>query len=367
LGLFLTMACAEPVPPAGLVPLDPQTGSVPTDPLARPFFHDFGRVPFGERVSHRFRFRNTDPVTVRITQAQSSCGCSVADMKRVDSAGRVLATGTPNTPGNLLEVPPDGLCEIEVRVDTQALAQRDAAKLVTVRVGTDSPNKPWITLEASLHVEFGFAYSPATLEMNRVPQGVGAAAEVVIRRQGELAMTLAEVEDAPAGFDVTLGEDPAGAGDQWRLSVVVPPGLPAGPTIGNVRIATRNADGTPGRPISIPVIARVLADITVQPTQLILRGRNDAARIEQEARVESLVDGLFFRIERAEVEGAGSEHLEVELVAVNPDAQGRARVWTVRVSALRADVTGALGGTLHLHLDDPQTPRLDLRYAGILR
>ena len=366
--LGLLGGCGPPPPaPSGLLALDPATNQPPTDPEARPHYHNFGRIPFGERVQHTFRFQNTDPAPVTIHQVQSSCGCSVADLRRVNRAGVVLEQGRPDQPGALLIVPPGGLCEIEMRVDTRALPQRDTPKLVTVRVGTDSVQRPWITLEATLHVELGFVYTPSTLELSRVPQGVGAAGQVLIRRDGDLGLVISGIEDHPAGFDVELTEEPSQPGQLWYLSVVVPPGLPAGSTIGNVRLGTRGPDGQPGRELTIPVVARVMADISVQPSQLMLRSRNDAETVEQEARVESLVEGLRFRIERAELLGTGAEHLKVELVPLDPDTRGRSRVWTVRLVAPRSALDTPLGGTLKLTLDDAQTPTIELRYAAMHR
>ncbi|MBI1379634.1 MAG: DUF1573 domain-containing protein [Planctomycetaceae bacterium] len=366
--LGLLVGCGPaPLPPSGLLALDPATNQPSADPEARPHYHNFGRIAFGERVHHAFRFQNTDPAPVTIHQVQSSCGCSVADLRRVDRAGNVLEQGRPDQPGALLVVPPGGLCEIELRVDTQALSQRDAPKLVTVRVGTDSVQRPWITLEATLHVELGFVYTPATLELSRVPQGQGAAGSVVIRREGDLGLRLSGVLDHPPGFDVELTDDPGQPGDLWHLSVVVPPGLPPGSTIGNVRLGTRGPDGEPGRELTIPVVARILADIAVQPSQLILRSRGDAETVEQEARIESLVDGLRFRIEQAELIGVGAEHLKVESVPLDPDTRGRSRLWTVRLIAPRSALETPLGGTLRLTLDDAQTPTIELRYAAMRR
>lgn len=361
----VVLACAPDAPPAGLVAL-PHPDGTTGDPT-RPHFHDFGRVPFGEIASHTFRFENTDPVPVTIRQVQSSCGCSVTQLRRVDARGNVVEQGRHDEPGALLTVPPGGLCEIEIRVDTRAVPQADSDKLVTVRVATDSAQRPWITLEAHLVADLGFDFVPRVLEMTRVPQGVGGEGEVLIRQDGDLGLVLTGVEDAPPGFEVRLADDPRGIGPQWQLMVALPPGHPPGATQGTVRLATRYPDGRTGRPLQIPVFARVVADIDVQPSHLVLRSRGAAAALEQELRVTSLVEGLRFRIESGAATDAGSAVLSVELVPEEPDARGRARAWTVRVSASRAALEGAPRGTLRLVLDDPQIPALEVPYVAVLQ
>lgn len=43
---------------------------------------DFGSVKEGEEVTHHFRFRNTGKVPLLITDARSSCGCTVPTWPR---------------------------------------------------------------------------------------------------------------------------------------------------------------------------------------------------------------------------------------------------------------------------------------------
>ena len=39
--------------------------------------HDFGNIPKGENVEHNFTFTNTGPAPLVITNAKSTCGCTV--------------------------------------------------------------------------------------------------------------------------------------------------------------------------------------------------------------------------------------------------------------------------------------------------
>jgi hypothetical protein len=79
-------------------------GSIDTNQLARISFdetsHDFGPVDEGAQLSHRFTFTNTGNIPLLISDARSTCGCTVPDW--------------PRSP-----IPPGGKGEILVKFDTQ--------------------------------------------------------------------------------------------------------------------------------------------------------------------------------------------------------------------------------------------------------
>ncbi len=78
-------------------------GSIDTNQLARISFeqpsHDFGPVDEGALLSHRFTFTNTGNIPLLISDARSTCGCTVPDW--------------PRSP-----IPPGGKGEILVKFDT---------------------------------------------------------------------------------------------------------------------------------------------------------------------------------------------------------------------------------------------------------
>lgn len=77
---------------------------------------DFGEVTEGEMVEHTFSFTNTGNVPLLITDARSTCGCTVPEW--------------PETP-----VPPGGTGQITVRFDTrQKMNQQN--KPVTITANT---------------------------------------------------------------------------------------------------------------------------------------------------------------------------------------------------------------------------------------
>ncbi|MEM9258299.1 MAG: DUF1573 domain-containing protein [Bacteroidota bacterium] len=64
-------------------PVDQGTDQVDSSKLARMAFssldYNFGEVRAGEEIAHRFPFTNEGAVPLLITQARSSCGCTVSE------------------------------------------------------------------------------------------------------------------------------------------------------------------------------------------------------------------------------------------------------------------------------------------------
>lgn len=337
----------------------------------RPYFHSFGEVAWGEVVRHPFRVRNDEGVAVRLLEMQSSCGCSVA-------APRLLAEdGTPEparadddllgTIDGLLLIPPGRVAEFSVSIDTGALPRQSGPKHVMVRLTTDAPTTPWLTLEAHAHIDVGFVPVPAGTDFGRVPQGLGATRTIEIRQEGPRALRLTEVLSAPAGVDVRLEEVPGGARPRWVATLEVPLGTDLGNVGGHLRIAAVDARGESIAPLELPVVGQVVPDIDVTPPRYFLRPRPGRERLEQELRLLSRVPGLRFRVVGHHLQGEAHEHLEFVAEAVDPDSAGRSREWRISLSAPAGAFEGTFGGELRVLLDDPQHPEIQIPYVVFSR
>ena len=81
--------------------------------------HDFGKIREGEKVTYRFKLKNTGTVPLKITDVKPSCGCTASDYTR-----------SP--------VPPGGEGFIEVVFDSQG-HPGTLQKTVTVSANTNPP------------------------------------------------------------------------------------------------------------------------------------------------------------------------------------------------------------------------------------
>ncbi len=82
--------------------------------------HDFGKIREGEKVTYRFKFKNSGKVPLKITDVKPSCGCTASDY-----------TKEP--------VPPGGEGYVEVVFDSQGRTGTQQ-KTVTVFANTDPPS-----------------------------------------------------------------------------------------------------------------------------------------------------------------------------------------------------------------------------------
>jgi len=82
--------------------------------------HDFGKIREGEKVTYRFKFKNTGKVPLKITDVKPSCGCTASDY-----------TKEPVAPG--------GEGYVEVVFDSQGRTGTQQ-KTVTVFANTEPPS-----------------------------------------------------------------------------------------------------------------------------------------------------------------------------------------------------------------------------------
>ncbi len=114
-------ATNTPVPAAPTSAPD-QSSSPPTQVTEIQFDkteHDFGKIRAGEKVTYRFKFRNTGALPLQITDVKPSCGCTASDYTR-----------TPVAPGA------EGF--IEVVFDSEGRSGTQM-KTVTVYANTEPP------------------------------------------------------------------------------------------------------------------------------------------------------------------------------------------------------------------------------------
>lgn len=58
--------------------------------------HDFGKIMCGEKVTYRFKFKNTGKAPLLISNVASSCGCTVPEYSKLpiqpDQEGEIIVT-----------------------------------------------------------------------------------------------------------------------------------------------------------------------------------------------------------------------------------------------------------------------------------
>ncbi len=338
----------------------------PADP--RPYFHDFGRVEDGLAVRHVFRLENTDPRPVAIKKVTPGCGCTVPALRSVAPDGAL-------TPGRLassraeelLVVPPGHFAEIELKIDTGELATKNADKLITIAVTTDSPNGYYLNLELHLYVEKALVVVPPAIELGSIPASAGGSKSVDIVRAPGATQRVKEIASVTPGVHAELVEEERFGVPVWVLRAGFEPPLALGPQRAEVVLATESAEGEPGKPLTVKLSAQAVEDLTSDPERLVFAAPRGEA-FEARAVLSSLLSGHRLRVLGLDLP---PEHRELLRAAAEPldlDDEGKSERWSIVLTTEPPLAQQAmLTGTLAIRLDDPQHPRFELPYVVHLR
>jgi len=332
-------------------------------PGDRPYFHDFGHVPYGEAVQHVFRLQNTDPDPVVVHNLLASCGCTTPRITTTTPTGEVVRGKLKGDP--LITILPGAEAEVTVRVDTRSIRTFNRDKLETVRLRCDSKNTPYLSFEVHVRVERLFQATPVAIEFDNVPASVGARESARITsfaRGSEAAITEIDSVEGPIRASVSRGlllDTPI-----WTLLVEVDPGLPLGALVGAVHLAAVDENGEPTDSFVIDVRGQIVRDIVLDPPALHFIQLGNTASNRAEARLRALVPGSRVRVTGGTLSGPAADRLRFESVAVDPDAVGRSARWRIVLNADPSLAGTSFAGVLTLELDDPMVPTLEVPYSS---
>jgi hypothetical protein len=119
---------------------NPNTANGDADTSRLPMFsftdevHDFGRIIQGEKVSYSFKFKNVGKSDLVITDANGSCGCTIADYPKTAIA-------------------PNGEGSIDVTFNSEG-KKGYQSKTVTI-VANTQPNTKVLTIKAQIQIPEG--------------------------------------------------------------------------------------------------------------------------------------------------------------------------------------------------------------------
>jgi hypothetical protein len=208
--------------------------------------HDFGSVPRGAQLSHRFVITNLYAVRMEITSIQSGCGCVSAKAAKVSLEPRESTS-------------------IDVTMDARRFTGPKAVG-ITVTVGPDFISTAHLRVSANSRADIVF--NPGQVSFGTVTRGQTASQVIDVEYAGVLdwQVTEASVKDLPV--EVSLSElyrRPGQVG--YRLRVALKADAPIGPLKGDLFLKTND----PTSPL-LPVLVEgvVQSNLTVAPSTLSL-------------------------------------------------------------------------------------------------
>lgn len=335
----------------------------------RPNYHDFGHVRDGEVATHVYRFRNAGTGPVAIDRVVPSCGCAVPSIRFVAADGTIVS-GEPISSDRrpLLSVPAGATFEIELRINTREVAQKNVDRLYTIRISTDAAGGYYQNLEAHIFVERPFEIVPGVLNLGRVPMNVGATGSVQVIQGPAFDLAVGDVLEASPGIGIEIRFEEILARKVWTVAARLDPPLEPGRYQGLIRLATRDPNGKAGHELSIPVYGEIIPDVVCEPSRLVFASpRQESATMR--ARVKSLMPGHRFAVREGSPEEAHAGLFDLSFTAVEPDATGKSGEWEL-VLATRPplpDAEALLRGELRLLTDDPAYAELRVPYVVHLR
>ena len=243
--------------------------------------HDFGTVPHGAQLFHRFTITNIYAVPLQIIDVRSSCSCT-----------------TPTPSSRTLQ--PRESATIDVTMDARRFTGGKTVG-ITITVGPDFISAAQLQVSANSRADIVF--NPGQVSFGTVTRGQAVSQIIDVEYAGALAWQVTEASAKELPLDLSLSElyrRPGQVG--YRLKVTLKADAPVGTLKGDVFLKTND----PASPL-LPVLveATVQSAITVAPSvvnlntvkigetltrRVVVRG-NKPFRV---TKVESSGDGITF-------------------------------------------------------------------------
>lgn len=338
-------------------------GFVITNPSTdRDYFHDFGRVVYGERVTRVFELENREGVPIQVDDLQASCSCTVPTTWYLDERGERVTGSRTQKP--VIVVPPGRTLHVACAVDTTRVEQANVDKLSQVRMRSNSKVTPYVTFEMHLVVVRPFRAVPEVLDLRQTPQSHGKSARTdVTTALANDPARIVKLERVEGPFEATVEHKVVGPENVWIVTATAHDGLALGPLSGKVVLETSvpGFDGA-GPPFEIPIRATVVPDVIADPGVLALQVREDGGVLAGSFDVVALVPGARVLVLGAVASGAAKDEIDVAFEPVAADDSGRANRWKISVRAKPGAKSAQ--GTIEVSTDDPSVAVVRVPFAG---
>jgi hypothetical protein len=278
-------------------PLPEPQGPMPRVEVVEPHYN-FGQMERGRERSHQFVIRNTGDATLTLVAGPTSCKCTLSEVED----GKIA-------PGE----------STHARLEWSAKSDRGPLR-VTATFHTNDPRQREIELTIDGEVVDASGVQPPDFGFDKLSVGETKSAEVYVMAmlQDELNVSSAELSDAQYRDKFDIKMEPVerdqlplkNARDGVRITLTAKPGLPIGPFNQYLTLATNLKEG---EKLHIPVIGRVVGDISVHGT----RGQwLEEQGVLSLGAVES-AQGKKARLNLV-VRGEGAEDVTFEVGSVDP-------------------------------------------------
>lgn len=199
--------------------------------------YDFGKIYTGEKVEHRFRFKNTGSGKLVISKVETTCGCTAAlaskNILQKDEEGEIVATYRAGLSGGKVK------------------------KAITIY--SNDPDKPRFTLIIGGIVLEEVSVKPTHLNFGIIKMEERSTRKIIIRTVPEKKIEILKVESLDPYIEVDRVND---IDDLTCFQVTLTGGIFPGRVRGIISVYTTSEKY---KRIDIPFYAEVVGDITFYP------------------------------------------------------------------------------------------------------
>jgi hypothetical protein len=225
---------------------------------------DFGSVPRGPTLTHRFRLVNNSNGLVSITGVRVSCGCTTASaLKDALRPGEETA--------------------IVAQMDTSRFS---GVRAVTVYVQFDHPAWEEVALRVQANSREDIRITPDALAFGRIRRGTSPSTAVTVTFTGDARSQVLEVLSDSNYVQATAKEAERQDGQvSYRLTATLRPDTPAGTWYTDVWLKTSNA-AVPR--VRVPLTVEIEPALTVSPTVAAFGSVKSGAEAERKVIVRGV-------------------------------------------------------------------------------
>ncbi|HMO34557.1 MAG TPA: DUF1573 domain-containing protein [Gemmatales bacterium] len=290
--------------------------------------HDFGVVPRGSQLHHRFQWRNTSDKPLELVEYQRSCGCTTVSI-------------TPRV------VEPGAIGVIDMLMDTKPFAGEKTVNLNLVF----GPSKLFSAqYQIKAFSRGDIVYNPGQFQFGVISEGATPTGKLDIEYAGSQDFKITGIAEKPEGLDIPITEAyrrPGAVG--YTIAATLGTDVPSGDYKKTIQLRTND----PNNPI-LPVLvdATIRPSLTVVPDKLFYGTVKAGGMMNRRITLRSTV---AFRV--LEVEGQG-QGISVSV------PNSTASVHSLLIQWRPVDV-GELKAELRILTDNEKFPVIVLPVSGL--
>ncbi|MEY4630744.1 MAG: hypothetical protein RIQ81_864 [Pseudomonadota bacterium] len=301
--------------------------------------HDFGRVKRGEKLTHRFAFRNEGKGPLKVYGVHAACGCTAAE----------VASGK--------EYAPQETGAIDVTFDTTDF---DGSVVKTITVMTNERHVSDRTLSLRATVIGEFEVNPPLADFGETLIRDGGMQQVVIKPQPGNKFVVDKIKFNAETLDVSSVAKDGG----YVISIQLKKDIPTGFLKETVYVRN-NSKSLPE--LRIPVRATIRGNIEIEPKYIEFGAISPSDKSSRSITLNGLKEFDIKNV-RMDLNLNGAKVSDsADLLKVNPVSTDKQKKLIAVDLLNKIDKAGSVHGRLFIETTDPQQKEIPVDFYAFFR